>query len=318
MNISVISIWLTVDKALEKYKQYRHLITASNYITPFNPVSEGDVKRYFESKEYIDIASKTPSVGEIWPTHPSYRYISTSKELYDRNIIFCKVSNEQNVATELENLHKMEKHISVPKPIEMIRHTNDVTELKELKPHCKIAAMLVEEFIDSISIGRAMIEERVEIEHLVDEVVDILKNMHEFCTHRDLKQSHIRICLDPDECWNLTFGIRSSNELIIHQVSIIDVETAKMNSTLDKTELEQRISNDINQFLVSLTGYLSTLEHVSEDLKKILPMPHKDRLKRFGILLEKIFEHYVIPTPSLVIKHSKTMEYLLEYISNHG
>jgi hypothetical protein len=311
-------IWLPVDEALAKFKQYRHLITAVNYITPFNPVSERDVKHYFNTDQHIKIYSQTPSVGEIWPTHPSYRYMNDSKSLFGRNVIFSKVSTENNVSVELENLHKMSLKISVPTPITKIETTQDIKELKAMKPNCQVASMLVEEFIDSISLGRALIEENIGIDLLVDGVVKILGKMHEFCTHRDLKQSHIRIRLDPEMCRNLTFGIRPENELVIEDVSVIDVETAKMNDDLPEAELGPSVANDINQLLVSLTGYLSTLENQSEELKKILPMPIEQRMERYGLLLNAIFERYTIPKPKLVIKHSKTMEFLMKTMDEHG
>lgn len=310
----MIIIWLPVNEALEKYKQYRHLITAMNYITPFNNVSEKEVKKFFNTDEAIEICSQTPSVGEIWATHPSYRYTGTSCPFFGRNVIFCKVSDENNVATELKNLMKMSSRISVPTPIKMIEHKEDVSELMEMKPNCKVAAVLVEEFIDSISIGRALIEERIDIEDLVKEVKEILLKMHTFCTHRDLKQSHIRICLNPEECKNLIFGFKSADELIIEKVSIIDVETARMKNEFSSNDIELSISNDLRQFIVSLTGYLSALEHPSELLKKILPMPLELRLERFGRLIEELFDNYQVIEPKLIIKHSKTLEFLLQKI----
>jgi hypothetical protein len=310
----VLNIWLPIDQALEKYKQYRHLITASNYITPFNTVSEKDVKNYFDTDAEIEICSQTPSLGEIWATHPSYKYASNSNLFFGRNIIFCKVSNEANVEIELENLKKMNQKLSVPTPIQIIKHKNDVRELKEMKPTCKIAAMLVEEFINSISIGRALIEVNIDIEVLRKEVLKILTKMHSFCTHRDLKQSHIRVRLDPEECKNLVIGLRSANEITLEGVSVIDVETVKMNSDLSVHDVKSSIENDLNQFIISLTGYLSTLECQSEQLNEILPMPINNRLERFGILLETISEKYKIFTPSLVIKQSITFDYLLKFI----
>ena len=68
-------------------------------------------------------------------------------------------------------------------------------------------------FIDSISIGRSLIEEAVDIEILLTKVTNILTQMHTFYTHRNLKQSHIKIRLDPDVCRKLTFGANKSDEV---------------------------------------------------------------------------------------------------------
>jgi len=137
--------------------------------------------------------------------------------------------------------------------------------------------------------------------------------MHTFCTHRDLKQSHIRICLDPEECKNLTFGYKIDNDLIIKNIAIIDVETAKMNYELME-KIESGTNNDIKQLIVSLTGYLSSLEHPTGFLVKTLPMPLEKKLNRFGMLLDAISEEYIIPPPSIRISQSKTLEFLLEFL----
>jgi len=311
----VLIIWLPINDALEKYKQYRYLISALNYITPFNPVSERAVKQHFNILTDIEIFVQTPSIGDIWSTHPSYRYVTGSNQFYGKKLIFCKVSDEKNVLTELVNLKMMKRNISVPTPITMIEHKDDITELKEMKPNSHIAAILVEEFIDSISIGRALIEERIDIEILIKETMNILLKMHKFCSHRDLKQSHIRICLDPEECKNLTFGFKIENELIIKNVSIIDVETAKMNYELTEKDFEATTTNDIRQLIVSLTGYLSSLEHPTGVLVRVLPMELEKKLERFGMLLNAISEEYTVPSPTIRISHSKTLEFLLEFIN---
>lgn len=309
----MLIIWLPINDALEKYKQYRYLISALNYITPFNPVSERAVKQHFNILNDIEIFVQTPNVGDIWSTHPSYRYVTSLNQFYGQKLIFCKVSDEKNVLRELVNLKMMKRNISVPTPITMIEHKNDISDLKEMKPNSHIAAILVEEFIDSISIGRALIEERIDIEILIKETINILLKMHTFCTHRDLKQSHIRICLDPEDCKSLTFGFKIENELIIKNVSIIDVETAKMNYELSE-KIESGTTNDIKQLIVSLTGYLSSLEHPTGFLVKILPMSLEKKLKRFGMLLDAISEEYIIPPPNIRISNSKTLEFLLEFL----
>ena len=145
-------------------------------------------------------------------------------------------------------------------------------------------------------------------------VIKILTDMHAFCTHRDLKQSHIRICLDPEDCKNLVFGTRTCNDMVIRNISIIDVETAKMNEDLTENEVDASVTNDIKQLIVSLTGYLTTLEHPTETLKKLLPMSGDLRLERFEKFLDTIRDKYTIPQPGLVITHSNTMDFLMEYL----
>jgi hypothetical protein len=305
------NIWLPVEEALERFKQYRHLITASNYITPFNVVSQRDVKENLHFTENVDIFSKTPSIGGSWSTHPSLKYSSNKNVILGKRSVFAKVSNENNILVEKENLIKMRKNISVPDFLDICQNKEeDLSELHELKPQGQIAAIIVEEFIDSVSLGHAIMEERLDIYSIVDGVMDILKDMHKFCAHRDLKHSHIRIDLDAKTADGLTRGLRGSWNLDIEGFSIIDVETSKMKDEFIQEEFEPVVVTDITQLLASINGYLSTLEHDTERVRRVFSTPLDIRLRRFGLLLDALKEDYTIKLPTHFLTESKTTRFL--------
>jgi hypothetical protein len=311
------SIWLPVDEALDRFKQYRHLITASNYITPFNVVSERDVKESLHFTGDVNIYSKTPSIGGSWSTHPSLKYSSQKAVILGKRSVFAKVSTENNILFEKENLIKMRKFISVPDVLDICQNKEeDLSELHELKPQGQIAAIIVEEFIDSISLGHAIMEERLDIELIVKGVMQILKDMHNFCVHRDLKHSHIRINLDAKAAEGLTHGVREQLDLEIEGFSIIDVETTNMKEDLNDTEFEGHIITDITQLLASVNGYLSTLEHDTEMIRKVFPTPIFVRLQRFGAILDALSDEYTIKLPKHFLSDCKTTRFLIEKLGN--
>jgi hypothetical protein len=311
-----LTIWLPVDEALERFKQYRHLITASNYITPFNVVSQRDVQRNLHFTGNVSIFSKTPSIGGSWSTHPSLKYSSDRNVILGKRSVFAKVSTENNILVEKENLIKMRKNISVPDVLDICQNKEeDLSELHELKPQGQIAAIIVEEFIDSVSLGHAIMEERLDMEKIVEGVLNILKAMHTFCVHRDLKHSHIRIDLDARTADGLTRGIKESLNLDIEGFSIIDVETSKMKDDFPEKEFKDAIVTDITQLLASINGYLSTLEHDTEMVRKVFSTPLDKRIERFGLLLDALKEEYTIKLPTHFLTESKTTKFLLKKLA---
>ena len=225
--------------------------------------------------------------------------------------MFAKVSLENNILVERDNLTKMKQHLSVPEVLEVYKITEeDITELHEMKPGCHVGALLVEEFIDSVSLGQAVVEERIDIDRTVAGVLEILKKMHRFCVHRDLKHSHIRINLDPSTCENLIFGVRKQLNLEIEGFSVIDVETTQMRKELSDDLFEDYVRQDITQLLTSITGYMSTLELDTEEMRRIFPTPLDRRLERFGALLDALGDEYVVNVPDRLLTKGKTTEFL--------
>jgi hypothetical protein len=311
-----MNIWLPVDEALNRFKQYRHLITASNYITPFNVVSQRDVKENLHFSEDVSIFSKTPSIGGSWSTHPSLKYSSDKKVILGKRSVFAKVSTENNVLVEKENLLKIRKHISVPDVLDICQtKEEDLSELHEMKPQGQIAAIIVEEFIDSVSLGHAIMEERLDIDQIVKGVLNILKDMHRFCTHRDLKHSHIRINLEPATADGLTRGVRKGLNLDIEGFSIIDVETSKMRDDFNDGDFDTAVVTDITQLLASVNGYLSTLEHDTEMVRKVFSTPLEVRLERFGLLLDALIDNYTVKRPTHFLTDGRTTRFLLDRLN---
>jgi hypothetical protein len=274
-------------------------------------VSERAVKQSLQFTGDVNIFSKTPSIGGSWSTHPSLKYSSITDVIYGKRSVFAKVSSENNILVEKENLIKMRKFISVPDVLDICQNKEeDLSELHELKPQGQIAAVIVEEFIDSISLGHAIMEESLDIDHIVEGVLRILKDMHAFCVHRDLKHSHIRIDLDPKTAEGLTHGVREHLDLMIEGFSIIDVETTNMREDLPDWEFESHIVTDITQLLASLNGYLSTLEHNTEIVRKVFPTSIPVRLERFGKLLDALSSEYTIKLPKQFLSDCRTTRFL--------
>jgi hypothetical protein len=274
-------------------------------------VSKREVKQNLNFTGDVNIFSKTPSIGGSWSTHPSLKYSSKSDVIFGKRSVFAKVSSENNILVEKENLLKMRKFISVPDFLDICQNKEeDLSELHELKPQGQIAAIIVEEFIDSISLGHAIMEETLDIEFIVEGVLRILKDMHNFCVHRDLKHSHIRINLDAKTAEGLTHGVREHLDLKIEGFSIIDVETTNMRDDIMDWEFENHIVTDITQLLASLNGYLSTLEHNTDVVKKVFPTPIPIRLERFGRLLDALSSEYTISLPKQFLSDCKTTRFL--------
>jgi len=279
-------------------------------------VSEKDVKRSLHFTENVLIFSKTPSIGGSWSTHPSLKYSSDKEVILGKCSVFAKVSTENNVLVEKENLIKMRNYISVPDVLDICQNKEeDLTELQELKPQGQIAAIIVEEFIDSVSLGHAIMEEKLDIHQIVDGVMNILKDMHRFCAHRDLKHSHIRINMDAKTADGLTRGVRESLNMDIKGFSIIDVETSKMKVDFLKDVFEAAIVTDITQLLASINGYLSTLEHDTEIVRNVFSTPLDTRIERFGLILDALKEEYTIRLPTHYLTDSKTTKFLLKKLA---
>jgi hypothetical protein len=280
-------------------------------------VSEKDVKSSLHFSQDVSIYSKTPSIGGSWSTHPSLKYSSQKAVILGKRSVFAKVSNENSILFEKENLIKMRKYISVPDVLDICQNKEeDLLELHELKPQGQIAAIIVEEFIDSISLGHAIMEERLDIELIVEGVMRILMDMHKFCVHRDLKHSHIRIDLDAKAAEGLIHGVKEHLDLEIEGFSIIDVETTNMKEDLNDMEFENHTTTDITQLLASLNGYLSTLEHDTDMIRKVFSTPIPVRLKRFGALLDALSDEYTIRIPQQFLSDCKTTRFLIEKLGN--
>ncbi len=276
-------------------------------------VSERDVSRNFNSHGKINIFSKTPSIGGSWSTHPSLKYMSEQNDIFGESSVFSKVSTENNILTEMSNLIKMKKYLFVPEVLGYFRNRiRDLSELHEMKPGCQLAAVLVEEFIDSISLGQALMEERIDIEDIVEGVLNTLYIMHTFCVHRDLKHSHIRINLDPEICENLSLGKREGSDLKIEGISVIDVETTKMRWDFTSEEFEQNVKRDITQLLTSINGYMSTLEHDTEVIRSYFPISLQKRLERFGTFLDAIQSQYKVELPKHFLTDGKTTRFMIK------
>ena len=328
---------MPLEEALTKYSQYTHLITASRYILPFNVVSEREVKKAFCVEGELQVYSKTPNIGGFWSTHPTFRYALDEAHFFDRNTIFTKVSTERNTLVEMQNLIKMGEGVRVPKMIGFFKNASeDVEELRELKPGASVGAVLVEEFVDSISLGQALIEENIDIDALVAGVFSTLRQLHRFCAHRDLKHSHIRVCLDPIVAENLVFGRKERiEELRVNDITIIDVETALFFSSdapqgfqceedaecpgnLDEDAIRRDLHMDMVQLISSLTSYMSVLEPDFDIIRRFFPMPVGERIRRFGMILDKLSEQYDIAVPLHLVPNSQTGRYLIDWIKAHG
>jgi hypothetical protein len=280
-------------------------------------VASRDVIQNLHTAGKISIFSKTPSIGGVWSTHPSLKYLSDNNDILGQRSVFSKVSSEKNILVERDNLNTMGRYLSVPKVLGVYRNREeDLSDLHEMKPGCHIGAVLVEEFIDSVSLGQAVVEEKIDMEEVVEGVLGILKAMHTFCVHRDLKHSHIRINLDPYTSENLTFGRRQCLNLEIMGFSVIDVETTEMRESLSESEFEANVQRDITQLLTSITGYMSTLELDTDLMKRIFPTPLDRRLQRFGMLLDVLKEEYVVELADRLMVKSRTTEFMVERLGS--
>lgn len=280
-------------------------------------VSSTDVRQNLDSQGEIIIFSKTPSIGGSWSTHPSHKYSSGDGHILGQKSVFSKVSSENNILVEKDNLVAMREHLSVPEVLGVYRNRDeDLSDLQEMMPGCHLGAVLVEEFIDSVSLGQAMVEDAIDIDAVVEGVLNILRDMHTFCVHRDLKHSHIRIDLDPVTSENLAMGRREQLNLEIQGLSVIDVETTQMRSEFTETDFEANVQRDITQLLTSITGYMSTLELETELMNRIFPTPVDRRLERFGLLLDALKQEYIVELADRLMVSSRTTEFMIERLGS--
>jgi hypothetical protein len=192
--------------------------------------------------------------------------------------------------------------------------TVDEEEIHSMRPGATTGAVLVEEFVDSISLGQALIEEKVDINIVAERICDTLSSMHVFAAHHDLKHAHLRIRLSKEAVEDLQKGMKPTNNLDVFGVTVIDVETAKFFMELDQEQIKDYISMDITQLIISLSCYLSVLEADSPLVRKYFPMSFATRLKRLEILLETMSQKYDIKVQFRFMPVSKTVNFLKSWL----
>ena len=73
--------------------------------------------------------------------------------------------------------------------------------------------------------------------------------------------------------------------------------------------------DNLSKLLASINGYLSTLEHDTEMVRKVFSTPLDIRIERFGLLLDALKEEYTIKLPTHFLTESITTKFLLKKLA---
>ena len=293
-------MWTYFNDAIKEYAAKRRYILAENYCLPWQPsdLSKANniLSQIFNGDDKIQTFQvNTPSIGQYWPTHPTYRYISENNTM-----AFIKCSTVSQIRKEFHNLHEMKRHsIPVPSPLGIYECAwdDDNRDLYQQNEDNR-GAILVEEFLYSISLGHALVDQRIELNELLRMVIRELLWLHSVGCHGDMKHQHIRICIKSDFAHKMIFESPTEDnktKIVIGSVGIIDAEDYK------DSNKEKDVLIDLKNLFETTNKYLHFLNDADVSKQRLVTiMSKKTRMNRFSELLETINDKYNLKKPFIV------------------
>ena len=285
-------MWTRVEDALQKYHTHKVKILADGFSLPWRPIMKEEAQKFLfqlYKKPLQEVQVNTPSPGQYWSTHPTYRYMGGQ-------YVFIKCSDLKNILNEFEMLNLMKKcDIAVPTTIGVYDTPQDIFEEdKKMAPFVQRGAILVEEFLHSICLGHALIERRIDMAILSQMVIDNLAWLHKFGSHNDLKHQHIRICLESELAHKFIYEPPHCDLVAkINRVKFIDVESFELFDRQDELVQRERISQDLTYLHRSLIDYLKNVFNLPEEARNSLTMLSKDQIvERFAYFQAEMNRHF--------------------------
>lgn len=295
-------MWSSFEKATKEYKGnspnvYENNILAQKYSLLWAPTDKSSAENYvrqFFLNGLKFILINTPSIGQYWATKPAYKYKGkrTEGEGYD---LFIKCGPVDIISKEVKKIKEInEKYEIVPTPhiIETFKTPDDIyRDDIDVFKNIQRGKILIEEFINSISLGHALIDHRFDVENIFHKSINSFEKLHSIGYHGDFKHQHIRICVSRKDSINLIkySPFRNDiNKISIRDVCFIDFEDFEFNNDTNYNK-----TKDLNELEKKLKLYLSSLSRIDKERLKIITIfdinECNERISKFINLLR---EHY--------------------------
>lgn len=283
-------MWTRIEDAVKQYAPQRNQLLAREYSLPWAPTvlsHAAKFLRHIYPHSIREVRVNTPSIGQYWPTHPTFMY-------ENGRAVFLKAARSDIIMREYENLMALKRWgVSVPTPLGVYTVPEAIYEEDlQIEPRLIRGTLLVEEFLHSISLGHATIERRIPTGELIPMVINALKWMHRFGVHGDLKHQHIRVCVPSKAAIRMIFRPPRDDIVIdISRVSIIDVEGFQ--AGISRGKMAEGHRADLEYLKKGLERYLGTIDE--EDPKRVrmvTKMDSRERWEKFRFCWKALEDAY--------------------------
>lgn len=266
-------MWTDFKTALHEYPQMqKHIDAICKYRLPWDPIDRKDARDNLSSvftSPIYKIEVNTPSIGGVWTTSPVYKYISECET------VFVKCGK----LDEIINIYKVTQHmrsegVSTAAPLGIYTEQNETRS-----PKARDGGILVTEFLNSISLGLAIVDVRFCINCLRDMVHTTINSLHKEFTHGNLTYKHIRVCVGKEDIDKLKVRKRARRapQIQIKKISIIGPT-----GITRRTELNR--DKEIEVLRASAKRYLTRLTR-DKNISQITSLTKEERERRYKSVL---------------------------------
>lgn len=275
-------MWTQINEALIKFPPMKkHIRACDKYYLHWNPIEIDEANEnlqhiFYKGIKRIEI--NTPSRGRVWTSNPVYRYIGEKENI----IVFVKCGSMRSIVDEYNLLHEMRKKgVNVPLPIGIFTEQREAFARKPIR-----GAILITEFLHSVSLGHSIVEERFCINCLCTFVHHSIRRLHESFLHGCFTHTHIRVCVAAEDAKKLIFGeAYSAPQIPIKDVVIVGPTKHKIkDSEKELNFLRNSMYVEKKSKMALGENYLGRLEKDIDD-KLVTTLDHKERVKRYKKLL---------------------------------
>ncbi len=278
-------MWESIDVAKTKYpgKMNKYTNPCKKYALHWDPISKAEANenlRHIFPSRIRKLELNTPSLGRVWCTNPVYRYIGGNE------IAFVKCGKKRNITNEYETLNKMRnKGVPVPSPLGLFTEQNAY-----LIPRPTPGAIVITEFLHSVSLGHAIVDERFCLNCLRVLVHQSIRKLHEAFLHGELTHKHVRVCVTAKDAKELIFQAASNSpQIIVKDVIIVDPADSTDYSTVSINQtFEYKKKGELQTLRKSVDNYLTKLEGSKNKSNFESTLKPEERRKRFRSLLDAL------------------------------
>jgi len=279
-------MWSTIKEAMKQFAPHRDKLFAAAYSLPWPPAIKekaAAVLPHIYRKGIDKVRLNTPSIGQYWPTHPTFAYDNG-------RAVFVKAGPVGVIEREYQNLMLLKKYgVSVATPLGVYVTPDNLYEEDALmSPGVIHGALMIEEFLHSISFGHALVERRIPVRSLISMTANAVNWMHRFGVHGDFKHQHIRVCVPSKAAVRMIFTPPRDDILVdINRVCIIDMEGFTFRAP-GSVDAEKRRA-DIEYLKSTLESYFNQLDSESpENIRRLTVMSGEERRRRFSGVWERL------------------------------
>lgn len=278
-------MWEVIDQAKIKYpgKMNKQIEPCRKYALHWDPVRKDEANEalnHIFPKKIKRIEINTPSLGRVWTTNSVYRYIG------ENEIVFIKCGKKESIINEYEILNNMRnKGVPAPSPLGLFTGQDAY-----LIPEPEQGAILVTEFLHSVSLGHAIVDERFCLNCLRVSVHQAIRKLHESFLHGILTHKHVRVCVTAEAAKNLIFKKATRHP----QITIKDVIIVGPSDNNDYTSksinriFEKEKQKELHSLRLSVDNYLFQLTKSEDKCVSETSLKPEERYKRYKDLLDGI------------------------------